>query len=207
MEIDGLRARHPWPDECPNFPEDWHGWFCPETAAALTERLGPDTTLVVECGTWLGYSARAILNNAPNAHLVCIDTWLGSPEHWDNKRPDGSPGLWAQRLPTLYEVCQRNLWKWRDRVVMIRKDSLVGLGLVFDAGLMPDLIYLDSKHTFGRVAAELATCLELFPESEIVGDDYSHGAVARAADLHSKNTGRPLVSYGAAFAMPKWRQV
>ena len=201
MGVETLRAMYPWPPEMPDVPEDWHGWMCPETAKALVSRLDSSTNVVVECGTWLGVSAKAILTNAPNTHLVCIDTWAGSPEH------HVTPG-WSKRLPTLHEVCRRNLWPWRERVTLIRKDSLIGLGQVFDAGIKPDLIYLDSKHTFGRVSAELYLCLELFPDSPIVGDDYSYAAVALAADRHSRDTGRPLVRHGdAAFAMPAWRSV
>jgi hypothetical protein len=191
----------------PDVPEDWMGWLHPDTADAITSQLGPETRLVVECGTWLGVSARAILEAAPNATLICVDTWLGSPEHWADRKPDGTPGDWAKRLPTLYETCQRNLWPWHDRVIMVRQDSLVGMGEVFAAGLSPDLIYLDSKHTYGRVVAELALCLELFPDTPIVGDDFNNGAVAKAARDHAAHTSRPLADYGTAFYFGSWRNV
>lgn len=194
-----LRERYPWPDTMPDVPEDWMGWLCPDTAQALCDNLSRETQLVVECGTWLGVSARAILKNAPNAHLICIDTWKGSPEHWADK------GDWHKRLATLYEVCQRNLWPWRDRVTMVREDSLVGLGQVYKAGLVPDLIYLDTKHTLWRVSAELTMCLELFTSVPIVGDDYSNATVACAADLHAKMFKRPMLVRGAAFEFPTWK--
>ena len=190
------RASNPWPDTMPTVPEDWRGWLCANTARALLERLSPETKWVVECGTWTGCSARWIVENGPNTMLICIDTWQGSPEHHTN--PD-----WACRLPTLYETCQRNLWPWRDRIVMLRRDSLVGLGEVFAAGIVPDLIYLDSKHTVGRVAAELAVCAELFPTAAIVGDDYNNAAVAKAADEHAKLMNRTLVNCRDAFAFDR----
>ena len=202
-----LQLKYRWPLAMPRCPEDWMGWLCPDTAQALKDHVNDETRLVVECGTWLGVSAKAILTHAPLAHLLCIDTWMGAPEHWADRRADGSPGDWAKRLPTLYETCQRNLWPWRERVTMIRRDSLVGLGEVFQAGLVPDMIYLDTKHSLGRVTAELALCLELFPSSPVVGDDYSNGAVALAADLHAKTLGRPIEKRGAAFAFPAWRNV
>lgn len=198
--IETLRDRYPWPKKIPDMLEDWQGWLCPDTATALTSRVGPHTQLVVECGSWLGCSARAILDNAVNAVLVCVDTWMGSPEHRTNAE-------WERRLPTLYETFQRNLWPWRDRVVMLRQDSLVGLGEVYSLGLQPDLIYLDTKHTLGRVTAELALCLELFPETPVVGDDYSNAAVALAAREHARVTGRPMIECGAAFAFEPWRNV
>jgi len=182
----------------PDVPEDWMGWLCPDTAKALSDRLSLRTKWVVECGTWLGMSARAILESAPNTNLACIDTWKGSPEHHADKKSDGTPGEWAKRLPTLYQTCQRNLWPWRDRVVMVKEDSLVGLGEVFSLGLQPDLIYLDSKHTLGRVTAELAVCRELFPGTPIVGDDYR--MIAHAVQEHARLFNRALIDCGDAFA-------
>jgi hypothetical protein len=200
--VEALRQKYPWPAIVPDVPEDVMGWLCTDTAKALADRLSAETKLVVECGTWLGGSARWILENAPNAQVACVDTWKGSPEHHTN--PD-----WARHLPKLYETCQLSLWPWRDRVVMLRQDSLVGLGEVFAAGcaagVQPDLIYLDTKHTAGRVTAELYLCLELFPGAMIVGDDFNHAAVALAAREHAKLTGRPLLDCGEAFAFEPWR--
>lgn len=203
MGLRKLRVRHPWPAEQPAIQEDWHGWLHGDTAAALAARLGPETRLVVECGSWLGLSARAILETAQNAVVVCIDTWQGSPEH----QPERGMMDWARRLPTLRETFRRNLWPWRNRVVQIVADSLVGLSEVYAAGLTPDLIYLDTKHTFCRVSAELYTCLELWPEVPVVGDDYSHAWVAEAARQCSVLTGRPLNEHGVAFSMDPHRNV
>lgn len=182
-----------WPAQRPEAPEDWRGWLCEDTSRALADRLTAATRLVVECGTWTGCSARWILAHASSARLVCVDTWRGSPEHRAN--PD-----WASRLPTLYETCQRNLWPWRERITLLRQDSLVGLGQVYAAGITPDLVYLDTKHTVGRVAAELALRTELFPSAAIVGDDFNNFAVAKAAIQHAELLGRPLVECGMAFA-------
>jgi hypothetical protein len=154
------------------------GWLAPETAAALTQRLTPETQLVIECGTWLGTSATAILNAAPNATLLCIDTWAGSPEH--HRKPG-----WSKYLPTLFATFLRNMWEYRERLIFIPADSLVGLGEVFTAGVVPDLIYLDTAHECGRLTAELAVCREFWPGAAIVLDDYTHAVVAKAAICHA----------------------
>lgn len=200
MSLRAIQTAYPWPATMPTVPEDDSGWLAPATLEALQSKLSSSTQLVVECGTWKGRSARRILAAAPNAHLLCIDTWAGSPEHF--RVPE-----WTALLPTLYEGCQRNLWPWRDRVTLIKADSLVGLGLVYTAMLKPDLIYLDSKHSYGRVSAELALCLELFPETPVVGDDYLQADVDRAVKVHVAETGRPLSSMECAFILEPWRQV
>ena len=183
--------RHHWPLACPDMPEDWHGWLCPNTKQALEVRLSASTRVVIECGTWLGVSARFIMEAAPNCQLYCIDTWKGSPEH--AKKPD-----WNERLPRLFDTCQRNLWPWRERCQLIQADSLAGLAGLYDAGAKPDLILLDTLHTFGRVSAELYLCSELFPAAWIVADDLDMGDVKGACDMFARFTGRPMIEGGNA---------
>ena len=193
--LDRLRQAHPWPDRRPDVPEDWHGWLQPGTAWMLSSHLGPATRLVVECGSWLGLSARTILRAAPRAVLVCCDHWQGSPEHQPGTQHDD----WSRRLATLHETFLRNLWRWRDRVIPVRADSLDGLAEVRDAGLVPELVYLDGEHSFDRVSRELAFLAEHWPLAVVVGDDYSELEVARAAHAHAQQTGRSMISNGSSF--------
>ena len=192
-----MRRRHPWPVEEPNVPEDWHGWLRNDTHAMLYRHLTAKTRLVVECGSWLGVSTRAILLGAPNAVVICCDHGKGSPEH--QTEPDC-----ARRLPTLHETFLRNLWPWRDRVIPIRADSLDALAEICQADLVPDLIYLDTEHTYARLSRELAFCTDHWPSATVIGDDYDWPDVARAAKEHAEKTGRQFVGHGAAFSfLPK----
>jgi len=197
-----LAARYPWPDRPPAVPEDWHGWLCADTAAALVEACARAPQVVIELGTWLGFSARAILENAPRATLICIDHWRGSPEH----QPETGNLDWSRRLPTLYETFLRNLWPCHDRVIPLRADTLVGLAEVRDLGIEPGLVYVDSEHSVDRVTRELAFITAAWPAAEIVGDDYDNAAVKLAADQHAAALGRRLVVKGAAFCFPPWRR-
>jgi len=190
---DELKGRHPWPVQEPNVPEDWHGWLRNDTHAMLYQHLNASTRLMVECGSWLGLSTRAILLGAPNAMVICCDHWKGSPDHQGNPE-------WARRLSTLYETFLRNLWPWRDRIVPIRADSLDALAEICQAGLVPDLVYLDTEHTYDRVSRELAFCTDHWLSSTIVGDDYDWPEVARAAKEHAEKTGRQFFGYGTAFS-------
>jgi hypothetical protein len=188
--LDKLRAAHPWP-RIPWVSRHFDGWLEESTKAMLSRALCPETRLVVECGSWLGMSARHILECAPAATLICIDTWNGSPTimHYDY-------------LPILYECFLLNLWDERHRVIPIRADSLVGLAEVADAGLVPDVVYLDSDHTYERVDAELRLCFDAWPFATIVGDDYGHPdhpGVRQAALEWMKRSGRPFENSGNAF--------
>jgi hypothetical protein len=159
----------------------------------LYRHLTSKTRLVVECGSWLGVSTRAILLGAPNAVVVCCDHWRGSPEHQTD--PDCN-----RRLLNLYETFLRNLWPWRHRVTPIRADSLDALAEIHQSGLVPDLIYLDTEHTYERVSRELAFCTDHWPSATIVGDDYDWPEVARAAHEHAQNTGRQFFAHATAFS-------
>jgi len=193
-----LRARYPWPPERPEFSEDWFGWLADTTAEMLTGQCPPDARLIVECGTWKGLSAKALLLHAPAAHLICIDTWLGSPEH----QPASGNQLWADQLPDLIEHCRANLWPWRDRVTLLRANSPDGLKELAELGLSPDFFYIDSEHSFDHVTKELNLITLHWPGAIIVGDDYNNAAVKLAADTHATITGRRMVSNPSAFCFP-----
>ncbi len=201
--LDALRAAHPWPRQPPTVRRYWDGWLVNSTRAMLAGVLNDETRLVVECGSWLGKSARHILECAPNATLICIDTWNGSPEL-----------MHYEYVPVLYEAFLQNLWSERARVIPMRMDSLDGLTEVADTlvgldalaagatGLMPDVVYLDSDHTYEHVLTELETCYVFWPNATIVGDDYrhpDHPGVKQAALAWAKRTGRPFTNKGNAF--------
>jgi hypothetical protein len=197
-ELTHLRAKYPWPSEEPECQEDWFGWLCNETADMLEAKIRGDMRLIVELGTFLGFSARAILFDAPSADLICVDTWRGSPEHL---APD-APDAWKNRIAMLYQGFLKNLWPWRDRVTPVREDSIDGMQAIFDCGLYPDLIYVDSEHTSDRVSRELDFITAHWPRAAIVGDDYNNSAVQLAADRHAEISHRFLSHNVAAFYFP-----
>lgn len=193
-----LRRLFPWPGERPDFPDDWFGWLADTTAEMLTGYCPADASLIVELGTWKGVSARALLQHSPQATLVCVDTWRGSPEH----QPETGNDLWSQQLPELFHRCQANLWPWRERVVLLRADSIEGLECLTACGATPQFFYVDAEHSVERVTSELSIIQDRWPAATIVGDDYNNVAVRLAADNHAKKTGRTMVANETAFCFP-----
>ena len=165
-----------WPDVKPDLPEDWSGWLAPGTAETLTAAYAHKPKVIVECGTWLGLSARAHLQGCPDAKVICIDTWQGSPEHLANPE-------WKAKLATLLSQCMANLWPWRDRVTLVTADSFVGLVILAVYYSDPDLIYLDSEHTPQRIFGELAICRKFWPRARIVLDDCNNPAVGDTVEV------------------------
>lgn len=192
--LDQLRSRYPWPVQRPDLPEDWHGWLCDATAAMLARHLRPSMKVVVETGSWLGLSARHILECAPDATLICVDTWKGSPTQQHNP-------VWAAKLPRLYETFCANLWPWRGRLIPMRADSLEALAEIAALGIAPDLVYIDSLHTSRHVATEIRLSHALWPQVRLVGDDYHLPAVGRAARHCANRLTRKLTDNVMAWSL------
>lgn len=181
-----------WPDSKPNVKPVDHGWLSHDTKRMLAGALSQDTKQVIEVGSWLGRSAKYILNTATRCELFCIDTWKGSVEH--EARTE-----WAALLPNLYETFIVNMWDHQDRVTPIRMDSLRGLHECAAMGVDPSLIYLDASHEYDDVLADLVQCGYLFPDVPIVGDDWRWRGVKRAAQEYAEQYGHKLISNEKAY--------
>ena len=171
--LDTLRKKYSWPESKPTVQPDWESQFC--NAKPMRELLynRPDIKLIVELGSWLGGSSRFILYWAPQATLIAIDHWQGSPEHH-------ARDYWANKLPTLYETFLVNCWRLKDCLIPMRTTTLEGLQEIYDAGLKPDLFYVDASHDYDSVMAELEKIKALFPKAYITGDDWNWIPVRRA---------------------------
>lgn len=164
MSLASLRECYPWPDERPDVPPSDHGWFSGR-AESFDQFTGPHVEVYLELGSWLGKSARWFAQHCPNAMILCVDHWQGSPEHHRKSK-------WQKHLPTLYETFLTNLWDLRDRVIPIRANTLEGMRIVAEAGVRPDLVYIDAGHDAESVYHDLRTALELFPDAQLLGDDW-----------------------------------
>lgn len=75
----------------------------------------PET--ILEVGSWHGRSAVTFVWNGRNLGLkttvLCVDTWLGSKEHWSDKFPSSEWSRAALELrdgePTSFEHFKRNI--------------------------------------------------------------------------------------------------
>lgn len=166
-----------------DYPDDANGWNNHRSAFA---RLAKDARLVVEIGTWKGASALTLAECCPAAEIVCIDTWQGSAEMWQNHADSERYG--ALRLkhgyPTLY-------WQFLANVIRAGKQgqitpmpmaSCVGLELLAKWGAKPDLVYIDGSHEMSAVARDIRDAKKLSPKI-ICGDDANWDGVKDAATL------------------------
>lgn len=175
-QVAALAEKHPWPKEkpvVPTFPD--RNWLFPSTEGLLRNSVPQTARLIIELGSWTGRSTRFLANLAPDATIVAVDHWNGSPEHRDDAEL-------REALPRLYDTFLAECWAERERIIPLRMGSVAGLRAVAQAGLAPDAIYIDADHSFKSVVADLTAALDLFPSAVIVGDDWDWEEVRKAVE-------------------------
>lgn len=170
-----MREAYPWPPERPKVTGPHvhriHGWLSDGTKKMIREHL-PSSGVVMELGTWMGKSAKFILDAAPQVRLVCIDHWLGSAEH-RTRQPE------RDMLPHFFDLCRHHLWSYRKRVLLVQAEILGGIREVHGAGLLPGMIYVDGAHDARSVEDDVRAAGTLFPGATLVGDDWDRASVRR----------------------------
>ena len=152
---------------------------------AVVERTQPQT--IIEVGTWLGASAFTLAALAPQANILCVDTWLGSHTWY------GVPGLWATLNPRhgypqiyyqfLSNVIHRGL---TERITPLPLPSTQAAGVLRKVGLSADLIYIDGGHEEDEVMADLKAYWPL-TKKLLFGDDWGvYAGVASAVNAFAK---------------------
>ena len=157
----------------------------------LSELLEPK--IIVEIGSWEGRSALSWGSIAKryDSILICVDTWLGSTEHYENKLPNGewqrSRIFLEDGYPSIYKtfvttIRDNNL---QDYIVTIPLDSHQAFMLLERAEIHPDITYIDASHDYDSVLADLRAAQRIGSKI-ICGDDYyyfEHSGVKDAVDL------------------------
>jgi hypothetical protein len=158
--------------------------------AGLVEALRP--SVIVEFGSWEGRSALAWLDYGLRAgldlDLVCVDTWLGSAEHWLNEFPDSE---WSRdRLkvsdgqPWVFDTFCNTILSHskREKVTALRMTNGVAASIFRSLGLTADLVYVDGAHDFRSVVSDLLDAVTIVSSTGIVvGDDWGWPSVKSAA--------------------------
>lgn len=195
-----LQSKFPWPDARPNVSGDWGpNWFSQDAQGStlqLFQALVPrNARTIVELGSLLGRSARGWLSGFPQAHVICIDTWRGSPEHQDN------PNL-RDLLPRLLPTFQVNLWDQRERVTSLPATTLEGLRTLHQLAIQPDAIYVDADHSTESVFADVSLSLDLFPSAQIIGHDWTRPTVRSAVERIAQQRGLQILAIGNLWWFP-----
>lgn len=211
-----LREIYPWPSSRPLSKDDSFDWSLTthgrEVLAPIFEKAPP--TLMAEISSFLGGSALQWLKTNPNLKLICVDPFPNTSAAYVRSLIDvpwaanfGKENLrrYADLLAKngTLKVVQNNLWDFRDRVVLVRKD--LNEATVDLAGLTPDIVFMSGV----RTQDEFALADRLFPEAIVAGDCWNwvskrgYVPVPRLAGAIAKRRGAYIYAKGATYVICK----
>ena len=149
------------------------GWMGTGVEQGLRE-MATQGRLCLELGSWLGWSARTMLDENPDLTVICADLFHPpvcppGDEHPQPYQPTNQLELFIHRN-----------WDYRDRIVIMPGESLLAISEVARVGISPDLVYVDSGHFWHICGPEIASCSFLWPDAKIFGDDYPIPGVTKA---------------------------
>ena len=163
---------------------------------ALIQQLKP--SLIIEVGSWMGLSAVNLAGSSKaigltDTSVICIDTWLGSKEHWRDPSLVGHLEL-QNGYPTFYKRFLSNVANvgLSDMVVPLPMPSQIGASYLKDFDLRAELIYIDGSHDEKDVYDDLTAYWDLLsPGGVVFGDDWPWDSVANAVKAFCASVGVP----------------
>lgn len=193
------------------YPDDLQGWGSdhPVLAAAI-EKLRP--TRIVEVGSWKGRSAinmaRVVRALGLECEIVCVDTWLGSPEHWLRAGPGWFESLMVQNgYPRLYYTFLGNVLRhgFQDIITPMPMTSESAAFVLKHLGITCDLAYIDAAHEYAPAKRDFVAYWDLLAENAmLIGDDYIHWpGVTQAANEFALERGLRIVGEPGKFVIAK----
>lgn len=157
---------------------------------------------------WKGAStvflANLLRENDIDGVVIGIDTFLGSPEHWNTASSlfallgieNGHPNLYWQFLSNMvHENCQ-------DRVIPLAQTTDNAALILDHIGVRAQVIHLDAAHEYEAVLRDAETYWDLLaPGGALIGDDYDENwaGVIRAANEFAADRGLVM-----EIMRPKW---
>jgi predicted O-methyltransferase YrrM len=169
FEILKQRCEHVVPEE--GYVSDLQGWmpesFVPQFIRSIKYR--GKTLDIVEVGTWKGTSAIEMANTCRElgirARIICVDTWLGSPEHFTELGNYGD----------LYSTFVKNVKSkgFGDVIVPLALPSLQAIEVIKRYQVSPDIVYIDAAHEYLPVKMDMEAYWDILKQDGVLlGDDY-----------------------------------
>ena len=149
--------------------------------ADILDRSKPKT--ILEIGSWKGRSAVEMARVAPNAEIVCVDTWLGAIEFI---KPPGDSSRCLDRIngwPMVYYTFLSNMIHegLSDRVTPFPMTSTLAMRQFRNNGFKFDFIYIDGSHETDDVARDIIEAKQIInPNGTICGDDINWPSIQEA---------------------------
>lgn len=148
-------------------------------------------SIVIEIGSWEGASTIPWAINSD--FVICVDTWLGSVEHYENvirfvdgngvnREIDLSNTEWGRHslakedgYPSIYKTFADNIRRYnlQNKVIPITLDSHQAFIILEKSGIKADIVYIDSSHDYYSVMNDLVRSYKVLSDNgHVCGDDY-----------------------------------
>ncbi|NBP08885.1 MAG: class I SAM-dependent methyltransferase [Gammaproteobacteria bacterium] len=148
---------------------------------------------IVEFGSWEGRSCVAFLKFAQelglHTKILCVDTWLGSVEHWTKRKTNSEWSFDHLRLengePQIIKTFRRTIehYGYSQQVSILRSPTANVADYLSEHFASADLMYIDASHLFFDVFRDIRLAEENFDQITISGDDFSWPQVKFAVML------------------------
>ena len=210
--IKALKRAYFWPREKPKCePFDWClGGRGQELIKQII--IEQKVAIMVEIGVSFGGSARQWLESSPYLLLIGIDPFPNMADYYakkadsykdriDYKNLDYQSLLnQLKREDGTYLSALSNLWHYRERFIPIKGTSPDKLYDIYEIGLIPDLIYIDSNCKLN----ELELCQELFPDTIIAGYNWTWRSLREYPVRQPLNTFASQYGYEIITSKSTW---
>lgn len=192
-------------------PDDLQGWGSDDPVlVGAVQLLRP--ARVCEVGSWKGRSAirmaQAVKALCMDTEIVCVDTWLGSPEHWLKGVPEEYASLRiVHGVPQLYYTFLANVVRAgvSDIITPFPMTSENAAEIFGTLGVQFDLIYIDAAHEYKPAKRDIEAYYDLLADDGLlIGDDYINWpGVTQAADEFVAERRLRMIKMRGKMIIPK----
>jgi hypothetical protein len=194
------------------WPPDLQGWGSDHPIfAKMVQSVRPQT--IIEVGSWKGRSAIGMAREAKRlglaTEIVCVDTWLGAPEHFLKRDDDRYWSSLHMRngFPQLfYQFLANVLHEGHSDVITPLAQTSDNAGVILrKLGVHADLVYIDAAHEYGPVLSDLENYWPLVSSGGVLfGDDYGNAeGVTRAVHAFARQHGLRFIAEPGKYAIAK----
>jgi predicted O-methyltransferase YrrM len=192
--------------------EDLQGWNSyANVFRDMIEAVRPSR--IVEVGVWKGtasiHMAKVVRELGLRCEIVCVDTWLGSPEHLLADREGERYRSLRLRhgYPQLFYTFLANVVHndVSDYIVPLPCTSESAAVVLSRLGLQADIVHIDAAHEHGAALRDFNAYWPLLSDRGVlIGDDYiAKRSVTRAADEFAASVGRPICGLFPKFVIAR----
>ena len=193
------------------YAPDLQGWgsddpIFRELIAAIRPKV------IIEVGTWKGASAIHMARVAEelglDTRIICVDTWLGSPEHFLAQQPGWRESLLLRNgFPHLYFTFLANVVRsgLSERIIPLPSTSENAAVILRARRIAAELVYIDAAHEEEPAYRDFRLYWDLLsPDGVLLGDDYiAWEGVTRAANRFAVDVQCPIMGKWSKFAIAR----